>query len=1217
VATDRLIDELWAGGPPPTARAALQNQVAQLRRALGTDVVVTTPPGYLLAIEPDQIDRCRFEQSLERARACGNAGERAARLREALALWRGPPLTDVAYERFAALEIARLEELHVTVREDLIDAELELGQAAELVPEIEQLVAQRHFDERARAQLMLALYRAGRHHDALQSYQQARRVLVDELGLEPSSPLRELEQAILRQDESLDRAAPPAPPPPSRKKVTILFADLVDSEALAARLDPEALRQLLDRYFRAARGAIERHGGTIEKFIGDAIMAVFGVPVAHEDEPLRAVRAALDTRAALAALNDELEREQDLQLQLRIGLNTGEVFVGDPVDNKALVTGSTVTHAKRLEESAPIGEILVGAETLALVRDAVKATPTTLEQRGAQPAIRAFQLLELIEGAAPIARYFDAPLVGRDAELAALRMAYEAACGQARCGLVTVIGEPGIGKTRLLREVVAGVDEKARVLVGRCISYGEGATFLPLREMIRQLGPDLESLLDGEEQGELVAQQVKALAGLAESASSIEESFWAVRRLFEALGRQRPLLLVYEDLHWAEPKLIDLIEYLAQRARGQILLLCSARPELLDGSTAWSDSALVLEPLAIEEAESLVSGLPGGAELPPKLRARVVAIAEGNPLFAEQLLAHVHEQGAEGLAVVPASLEALLVSRLDLLVPHERTTLQRAAVIGREFSRAALLALSPPEARAVLSADVIALVSKGLVQPTRSGASTDELFRFHHVLVRDVAYAGLAKTERASLHERLADWLGERPGAIDEIVGYHLESAYRYQAELGPVSTPARALAERAAELLARAGRTAGSRDDVTAQANLLSRAVELLQVDDRRRPELLLELGASLTEIGDLAHAKAVLTQAMEIARRRGDERLEARVRVARSWVRALAEPGGGIELLREAEDAARVLEKTGDHLGAARAWELFAAVRHGDGETASAEAAWERSIEHARRAGSRRAELRALEWLAFAAFWGPAPLADARRRCEEILELVRGEPVNESAVRAVLGCMRALEGGFDDARAVQASRIVLLSDLGMERDAALGSYLLGWIELLAGDGCAAERVLRPAYEGLERMGSTGERQVVGSFLAEAVYRQGRLAEAERLALEVEQLDPSGVVDLAHVRGTRAKAIARLGRLEEADRLAREAVALIDRTDFLLDRAEVWMDLAEILHASCRTGEAAAALTEALELHERKGNVVSAERTRALLAELQHAEIEARSIRG
>ena len=694
---------------------------------------------------------------------------RAEKLREALGLWRGPPLADLAYEAFTGLEMARLEELRASAQADLVDAELELGRHAELVAELETTIAERPFDERPRAQLMLALYRAGRQADALEAYSHARRTLDEELGLEPGAELRELEQAILRQDTALE--APLAAPvglEERRKTVTILFADLVESTELAEALDPESLRRVLDGYFAAARRAIEGHGGTIEKFIGDAVMAVFGVPVAHEDDALRAVRAAVDTRAAVAALSEAVEREHGLRLDLRIGINTGDVYVGDP-GHGGLVTGNAVNVAKRIEQAAPSGSIMLGAATLELVRDAVRVKAVKPRKKTPLPA---FRLLELVPGAPSVARYLEAELIGRQDELRRLLAVFEEAKREPPSQVVAVVGEPGIGKTRLANELIALVERDATVLTGRCISYGEGATYLPLREMVERL--EMGAVLAEAEDAELVVQRVLELVGLAEGTAPAGEGTWAVRRLFEALARERPLLLAFEDVHWAEPTLLDLIEQLAERATGPILAVCIARPELLDQRPAWAERALVLEPLAEEESVALLASLPGGDELTAEARQRIVEVTAGNPLFAEQLFAYVAS-----------------VARACWTTCHPRW--RRCSRAGSTYSKgtSGYCSSAPPSSAAssrtapsssslprggrdAFGSPVRARPQRPRPPRSRSrrgGVPLPPRARARRRVQRP------PKVDRARLHERFADWLDGEPDAPDEIVGYHLEQA--------------------------------------------------------------------------------------------------------------------------------------------------------------------------------------------------------------------------------------------------------------------------------------------------------------------------------------------------------------------------------------------------------------------------------------------------------
>ena len=473
----------------------------------------------------------------------------------------------------------------------------------------------------------------------------------------------------------------------ARKTVSVLFCDLAGSTMLGERLDPEPLRELLGRWYEEMRIAVERHGGTVEKFVGDAVMAVFGLPRAHEDDALRAVRAALDMQRAVERLNTSLAERQIPELRIRIGINTGEVVTGD--EAATLATGDAVNTAKRLEEAAGAGEILIGAVTERLVRHASRLVPLTpVEAKGKSAPVEAWRVLEAIAGADSFARRWDTPLVGRTRELALLRDELTASADGRECRLVTVIGSAGVGKTRLVSELVAEVDGHATVAAGRCLPYGDGITFWPLTELIRRLGGEqaVADAMDGEADAELVVERLRGVGGTG--AAPPEELFWAVRRLFEVLARSRPLLVLFEDVHWAEPTLLDLVEQVSRWSRdAPILLLCVAREELLEERPGWEGTHVRLEPLSTGEATELLAALDGREMLSPELRERVTEVAQGNPLYTEQLVAMLAEEvrAAAELVALPPTIQALLAARLDRLDPFDRDVLERAAVVGKEF----------------------------------------------------------------------------------------------------------------------------------------------------------------------------------------------------------------------------------------------------------------------------------------------------------------------------------------------------------------------------------------------------------------------------------------------------------------------------------------------------------------------------------------------------
>jgi DNA-binding SARP family transcriptional activator len=1187
VSSDALIDALWGEMPPRTARAALQNYVAQLRHALGPGVLDTRGGGYLLDVTPEQIDLGHFEQLVAESRDA-DGEERLAKLQEALALWRGPPLADLAFEPFAAPEISRLEELRTATLEDLIDAQLALGAGAGLLDRLEPLLAEHPFRERLRGQQMLALYRDGRQAEALAAYQEARRTLVDELGIEPGTALRELEQAILRQDPSLDAPGRPAkkkPPPEERRKVvTILFADV----ACPDTFDPELLRKTSLDALARVRSVLEGHGGTIEQRAGDEVMAAFGVPRSHEDDVLRAARAALELRTEVWALSDVLEQSARGRIELRVGIATGEVLTGADDTTYGFVAGPAITLAKRILQSARPDEILVSPETLRLLGEAAVAEP-----RG-----DAGRLLELVEGAQAPARHPEAPLVGRRAELGRLHQAFARAVEGGDCRLLLLLGEPGIGKTRLASELTAELDGGATILVGHCVSYGKGATYLPLAEIIRglQARHELPELLAGDEHAELIMSRLADLTGEGQAAASGGETFWAVRRVLEALARRKPVLVVFEDLHWAEPTLLDLIDYLAaQVSDAPVLLLGLARPELLEARADWAEIESVrLAPLSSEDGDALIDNL---GEVAPKLRERLLRTAGGNPLFIEQL--HAHATETSETESMPRSLEALLASRLDLLETGELSVLQRAAVVGREFRRGAVVHLAPKGEAASVGRHLLELSRKGLLQ---AGLS-ETAFRFRHVLIRDAAYATLPKTQRGELHERLARRLETRSPSSDEVIGFHLEAAHDHLLELGGPEDQVERLAAEAGSKLGTAGLRAWRRADVAATVNLLGRAVELLPRTDPVRLELSCELGLALRTAGEIARAEEVLREAAETAKSYGERRLELRARLERANVRLSIHPEGRTEeLLEVAGEAIPTFEALGDDRSLGRAWLLSGYVR---GAFHCQNAAWneaaERALHHYRRSGWPTAAC--FGEIAVSFYYGSICVPDAIRRCEQLLDEI-SERSGEAHVLVWLGGLHAYGGRLDRARRLVDRARLIYEELGYHVSLANGcGAVLGEIELLADRPEAAEESLRKSCQVLGEMDMGALLASRASELAEAIYRQGRYDEAATWACVSEEHAATDDIGAQFLRrSVEAKLLARRHSFDEAERVAREAVGLAKRTDALNSQAKVLLDQAEVLELGGKSDEAAGSIRHALEHFERKGNRIGADHARLLL---------------
>jgi class 3 adenylate cyclase/tetratricopeptide (TPR) repeat protein len=998
--------------------------------------------------------------------------------------------------------------------------------------------------------------------------------------------------------------------PEARKVVTVLFTDVAGSTALGEQLDPEVLRRVMWQYFEAVQGALERHGGTVEKFIGDAVMAVFGVPVVHEDDALRSVRAAAEIGDALRQLNDELAREHGVRIATRIGVNTGEVIVGGGAPDQKLATGDAVNVAARLEQAAAPGEVLLGATTYAAVADAVHAEPAPpIDARGKSEPLVTYRLVGLRPDVPAFTRPIATPFVGRRDELLRLRGAYDDAIATRATRLATIVGAPGIGKSRLARELVGSLQDEARLLVGRCISYGEGISYLPLADVVRDVG-DVAQLLAEVEHGDVAARLVQGAVGAREAGGSPDETAWAFRRLFETLAARQPLVVAVDDIHWADPALLDLIEYVAGTSSGApIFVLCTARPDLLDVRPSWAaprpgTTLVALEPLDHDAAGALVGAL--AHELTPALRERVFATAEGNPLFVEQLLAHFADHADAD--TVPPTIQALLAARIDRLEPEERAVVQRGSVEGRLFHRGAVTELLDAGTGAGIGGTLLALARKEFVRHDRSLFPGDDGFRFNHVLIRDVAYASMPKELRSRLHARLADWLETRNGHVaghDEIVGYHLEQAYRLGAELGRRDDK---LALRAGRLLRRAGEAAANRDEPASATALLGRASELLASAPAERAAMLVSLGRALRQVGELPEAARVLAEAIDQARSLGDDRAELRAAIEHGHLTYM-QGTASAEGLREV--AQRAIEAFDSDADLADAWQHMGLAELRARNRGAQLEAVRRAQEHAIASGDIRRQIGAWNEVGGAMLFGRTPLSELEDFLDAELAWAREHGLPAVEADALLGgpYIHARLGDFDLARQMLERSKAICRDLGIAYGLCEAGMAGSEMEVLAGDLAAAERELREVIDIADGMEAGHYVALYRVRLARVMNDQGRHEESAALLDEAAAL----YANAPWWKSNWARVLAARGELDDAVALAREAAEQEAGNADITAVAQTLVDVSEVLVAAGDHAGAEAALTDAIALNEEKGNIVAAQHGRERLASLRSPPTERR----
>jgi DNA-binding SARP family transcriptional activator/predicted ATPase len=1129
VSRDRLIEELWAEAAPASVESAFHVYLSRLRRVFesagGGALLVRRAHGYRLRLEADQLDATRFQRLVSEgseALAAGEAERAADRLRQGLALWRGPALADLESERFAISAAARLEEGRVSALEQRIEADLALARHRELVGELETLVVEHPYRERLRAQLMLALYRCGRQAEALQAYQHARRTLADELALEPGHELKELEQAILRQDPTLtlepsakaqtepQRSPPPPASLPSpreeRKIVTVLFADLVGFTAQAEPLDPEDVRTLQDRYWVPVRAEIERHGGTVEKFVGDAVMALFGAPQAHEDDPERAVRAALAIR--------DWAREQE-QLEVRIAVTTGEALVrlgAQALAGEGIAAGDVINTAARLEAAAPVNGILVGDRTYRATTHLIdyRRVPPVRAKGKAEP-IPAWEALEARSRlGVDLLQHARTRLVGRERELNVLTDALARVREERAPQLITLVGVPGIGKSRLVYELMQATANDPSGLViwrqGRSLSYGDGVSFWALAEIVKahagifETDPEQEAraklaravqiLIDDVPEREWVGRHLGPLVGLGgEGGGSFElsEAFAAWRRFFEALADTRPAVLVFEDLHWADEGLLDFVDGLVEWVPSvPLLVVATARPELLERRPGWGGgkanaATLSLAPLSEDDTSALVHELVEGQLLPEQAEKALVAQAAGNALYAEQYVRMWQERGEGEQLPLPETVHGIIAARLDALSLAEKNLLQNAAVFGKVFWESSAVALDGIE-RGAAAESLHALERKEFIlHARRSSVMGEREYAFRHVLVREVAYGQIPRSARADKHERAVAWIESLGRAEDhaETLAHHYLSTLELRRATGPVPEP---LVARAALALILAGQRASAVNAFPPAAGYYEQALQLLPENDSRRPEVL------------LGYARALFAS--------GDERRGAAL-----------------------EQAHLALLGAGDSDSAAEADTLLAEVAWYQGRRSAIDEHLQRSLTLTRDRGPSAAKARVLA--AVARFRMLAEDPDAVEIAREALALAEALDLHEIQAQALitLGSARSLAGEIGGASDIERGLQIALEHNALAA-AQRGYNNLASVSHREGDLTRRLDLWEQSEQLARRLGDTyALRFLGGQLIAEAVSRgqwDDALRQADEFIAECEAGSPH--VLEARVRADRAE---------------------------------------------------------------------------------------------
>jgi len=1016
-----------------------------------------------------------------------------------------------------------------------------------------------------------------------------------------------------------------------RKVVTTVFADVVGSMPLGEQLDPEALRRLMVGFFEEAKRIFEAHGGTVAQFSGDAVLGVFGIPVAHEDDAVRGVRSAIALKEALPSLNTEAKNTWDVELSVRIGINTGEVLAGDDVGGLEIVVGDAVNVAARLQQTAPVNEILIGERTQALIaREIATDELPAIAVKGKSEPIRAWRVIGI--GPRTTSRSV-LPLVGREAELDLLRNAFDRAQSTSLCHLVTVLGHPGIGKTRLVETFLQNHHRSARVARGRCLPYGEGITYWPIVEMIqgaanlsdtetRDSAREKIAAVIGTNDAHAVADVIVQTIGLSRQLSQREQSFWAVRRTVQALAQDNPVIVLFEDLHWGEDTFLDLVEHLVSTLRNdRVIVVCTARDELLSQRPNWgagkpNSTLLTLAPLEENSARRLLRNVLN-EDVEESTQLRLLELAGGNALFLEEMTRALIEDGAlkkngswtltpDAALIPPPNIQAALASRLDQLSASERALIGVAAVMGESFPTRALRDLvSEP---ASVDAGLAALMDRDLVRPEHGNGDSDA-YSFRHILIRDAAYEALPKERRAQIHERFADWLlgelAQEQGEYQEIVAYHLEQAHLYGKAIRRSDT---ALSVRAFTELSTAGQRALDRNDLVAAKSFLNRAVETLPPGNLERAALMPQLGYVLTRLGEHESADEVLTDAIDSAIRQNDRRTLMLARLERERLKIGTDPQGSVHRVRDvAQEAIDYFDAEQDYTGLAIAWHLLGWAAGNEGMLVLAEEALTRAVNYANQCHDHRLETRSRFSLLDVTAFGPRPASELQSVAEDNLAWAEAtsDLSLESDSLAKIALARAMKLEHTEASAALDKAELVLLEISHSHTTAMAGFVMALARRYLGDLDQALQVITRTISIFEELDDRFAIATALGIQADLRFRMhdadGAAAIAEKIAQIADEADAMPQIDW---RRALAKACVG-GAPQKALDLASEAVDLADNSDFALTRADAYCDLAYVLATLGEVERGRAAMAQGIDIHRSKENLASIQETERMLGPL------------